>query len=144
LDFKYDSSVCVNSLYNKTDSSLKGVSSRPYYPKRNRLDIGEERNFVEFPWSYYDIAGFKMPSGGGPVLRFLGANLILRGLKQSLKRGHTVFYFHPIDISKSKFPQIGKGRPLYWLFKGEMVEKKIRHILNNLKHIKKAPLGECL
>ena len=144
LDFKYDSSVCVNSLYNKTDSSLKGVSSRPYYPRRNHLDIGEERNFVEFPWPYYEIVGFKMPSGGGPVLRFLGANLILRGLKQSLKRGHTVFYFHPIDISNSKFPEIGRGRPLYWLFKGEMIEKKIRHILINLKHIKKVPLGECL
>jgi peptidoglycan/xylan/chitin deacetylase (PgdA/CDA1 family) len=28
LNFIYDSSVCMNSLYNKSDSSLKGVSTR--------------------------------------------------------------------------------------------------------------------
>jgi len=33
IGFKYDSSVCVNSLYNMTDSSLEGVSSYPYYTK---------------------------------------------------------------------------------------------------------------
>jgi hypothetical protein len=40
-------------------------------------------------------------------------------------RGHTVFYFHPIDISTEKFPEVGKGRPLYWVIKGKVVEKRI-------------------
>ncbi len=34
-----ESIVSVNSLYNKTDSSLEGVSSYPYYPKKNGLEI---------------------------------------------------------------------------------------------------------
>ncbi|MGB3457749.1 MAG: polysaccharide deacetylase family protein [Halobacteriota archaeon] len=34
-----ESIVSVNSLYNKTDSSLEGVSSHPYYPKKNGLEI---------------------------------------------------------------------------------------------------------
>jgi peptidoglycan/xylan/chitin deacetylase (PgdA/CDA1 family) len=144
LGFKYDSSVCVNSIYNKTDSSLKGVSSVPYYPQKRCLDAGEERDFVEFPWSYYDVGGFGIPTGGGPMLRFLSADLILRGLNQSLKRGHTVLYFHPIDISRSKFPGVGRGRPFYWTFKGEVVEKKIRHILTRLKHVEKIRLGDAL
>ncbi len=144
LGFRYDSSVCVNSIYNKTDSSLNGVSSKPYYPKRNCLDAGDERDFVEFPWSYYNVGGIELPTGGGPMLRFLGAHFILMGLKQSLKRGHTVLYFHPIDISNSKFPGVGKGRPLYWLFKGEVVERRIRHILTNLRHVKKVRMDDAL
>ena len=42
IGFKYDSSISVNSLYNKTDSSLEGVSPYPYYPKKNGLEIVEE------------------------------------------------------------------------------------------------------
>jgi peptidoglycan/xylan/chitin deacetylase (PgdA/CDA1 family) len=144
LGFKYDSSVCANSIYNKTDSNLRGVSSVPYYPKKSCLDAGDNRDFIEFPWSYYNLGGFGIPTGGGPMLRFLNSGLMLKGLNQSLKRGHTVLYFHPIDISNSKFPGVGRGRPFYWLFKGEMVEKRIRHILSSLRHVKKVRLGDAL
>ena len=132
IGFKYDSSVCVNSLYNKTDSSLKGVSSYPYHPENGGLDAGGGRGFVEVPWAYYDV-GFKIPTSGGPMLRFLGGRVILKGLKQSLKRGHTVLYFHPIDVSYEKFPEVGKGRPLYWAVKGKVVERRVRYILKSLK-----------
>ena len=53
IGFKYDSSVSVNSLYNKTDSALKTVSSIPYYPVESGLETGNDRNFIEFPWAYY-------------------------------------------------------------------------------------------
>ncbi len=145
IGFKYDSSISVNSLYNKTDSSLEGVSSYPYYPKKNGLEIGEERKkIVEFPWAYWDIFGLKIPTSGGPMLRFLGAHVILKGLKQSLQRGHTVFYFHPIDISNEKFPEVGKGRPLYWVIKGEVVKKRLRYLLKALKHVDTVSLKNIL
>ena len=140
LGFTYDSSVSVNSLYNKSDSELKGVSSAPYYPKHHDLEPTEYRDFVEFPWPYYDL-GFKIPTGGGPMLRFLGARVIYRGLRQSLRRGHTVFYFHPIDISTDPFPNIGNNRPLYWIVKGEIIERRIRHLLNRLSDLKWITLG---
>ena len=127
--FVYDSSVSVNSLYNKTDSSLQGVSTRPYYPEPSRLTPGEKRDLVEFPWAYYDFCGLKVPTSGGPMMRFLNAGMIYKGLQQSLKRGHTIFYFHPIDVSYEDFPAIGKGRPFYWMIKGKIVEDRIRHIL---------------
>jgi hypothetical protein len=78
------------------------------------------------------------------MLRFLGAHVILKGLKQSLKRGQTVFYFHPIDISNEKFPEVGKGRPLYWVVKGKLVEKRIRYILTNLKDVDKVCLKDAV
>jgi len=131
IGFKYDSSVCVNSIYNKTDSDLAGVSSTPYFPQKNSLRPAERRDIIELPWAYYDM-GFKIPTSGGPMLRFLGANILLSGLLQSLRRGTTVLYFHPIDISLEKFPEIGNGRPLYWLFKGKIIENRIRYILSRL------------
>ena len=66
IGFKYDSSISVNSLYNKTDSSLKCVSSYPYYPQKNGLEIGEE-NFVEFPWAYWNDFDLKEFEASGLV-----------------------------------------------------------------------------
>jgi len=147
MGFKYDSSVSVNSLYNKTDSTLEGVSTFPYYPKIGSLDLGHaNRRLIEIPWPYLDIGGIKLPTAGGPMLRFLGARIIKLGLKQSLKRGPTVFYFHPIDISPEKFPKIGNNRPFYWSIKGKTVEKRVRYILRTLvqQNIRIIPVTEYL
>lgn len=144
IGFRYDSSVCVNSLYNKTDSLLRKVSSYPYYPKRNSLEVGKERYLKEFPWAYWEVFNLKIPTSGGPLLRFLGANVILKGLRQSLNRGHTIFYFHPIDISLDNFPVIGKGRPLYWIMKGDMIERRIRYILKSLADVDKMCIKDIL
>ena len=132
LGFKYDSSVSVNSLYNKTDSVLRGVDSRPYYPRVGRLEPGDKRGILELPWPYLDF-GLKFPTGGGPMLRFFGARYIMLGLKQSLKRGPTIFYVHPIDICEERFPVgFSRHRPFFWAIKGWIVESRIRWILNNL------------
>lgn len=141
IGFKYDSSVSVNSLYNKTDSNLETVSSVPYYPVQHDLEVGINREFIEFPWAYYQNI-FKIPACGGPILRFLGGSLVLNGLVQSLKRGHTIFYFHPLDISCAKFPSIGNQRPLYWCIKGKLVEKRVRHILKTLESVEKVCLKD--
>jgi peptidoglycan/xylan/chitin deacetylase (PgdA/CDA1 family) len=141
IGFKYDSSVSVNSLYNKTDSALKTVSSTPYYPVENGLETGYDRNFIEFPWAYYQNV-LKIPACGGPILRFLGAPLVLNGLIQSLRRGHTIFYFHSLDISCAKFPSVGNRRPFYWCLKGKLIEQRIRYILNNLDDIEKICLRD--
>ena len=142
LDFNYDSSVNANSLFRKATGTLDGVSTYPYYPEKNSLVPGKRRGIIEFPWAYLDV-GLKIPTSGGPMLRFLGANLIIKGLKQSLKRGHTIFYFHPIDISNEQFPRIGKNRPGYWMIKGKVVEKRIIRILSEFGKVNKITLGEA-
>lgn len=141
IGFKYDSSVSVNSLYNKTDSSLSTVSTTPYFPVESGLEVGDNRNLVEFPWAYYHNL-LKIPASGGPILRFFGAPLVLNGLLQSLRRGHTLFYFHPLDISCAKFPSIGNNRPFYWSLKGKLVEQRIRYILKKLEDIDKICLRD--
>jgi peptidoglycan/xylan/chitin deacetylase (PgdA/CDA1 family) len=130
LGFKYDSSVSVNSFYNKSDSSLQKVSSAPYYPlKGSLLPSKEKRSIIEIPWPYFRFIA-KFPTGGGPILRFFGAKYILRGLNESLKRGDTIFYFHPIDITDDAFPLNSLiTQKLFWLQKGLTIEKRIRYII---------------
>jgi hypothetical protein len=144
--FQYDSSVSVNSLYNKTDSTLAGVLSAPYYPVQGGLEPSTAaREIVEFPFAYLD-AGLKIPCSGGPMLRFLGSHVVMSGLRQSLRRGTTIFYFHPIDISEKHFPEVGKNRPFYWLIKGKVVERRIEWILRALrgKNVRVGPVREML
>jgi len=144
IGFRYDSSVSVNSLYNKTDSSLSGVGSSQYYPKKTSLEPYQKvRDIIECPFAYYDI-GIKIPASGGPMLRFLGEYVIYRGLMQSLQRGTTIFYFHPIDIAYEKFPVVGNNRPFYWMIKGRVVEKRIEKILEKTGTIPKIMLKDLI
>lgn len=140
VGYKYDSSVSLNSLSNKLDSRPKKMGTAPYYPKRGSLGVGDEERILEIPWPSWNILGLKFPTAGGPFLRFFGARYIMAGLKQCLEKGHTVFYFHPIDICREKFPgNFSLYRPFYWLMKGGCVERKIRYILSH----KRAEFGTC-
>jgi hypothetical protein len=133
LGFEYDSSVAKNSLYNKTDSDLGSVDTTPYSPKEGSLQPGNENRIVEFPWPYLDLAVAKLPTGGGPVIRMFGYQIVERGIKQSLKRGHTSLYFHPIDIARESFPKVGnlKRRPAYWIGKGKTAERRMKKMITN-------------
>jgi len=143
MGFMYDSSIYVNSLINKTGVKLEGVGTTPYYPKKGSLLPGGKRGFVEFPMTHWNILGFKVPTSGGPMLRFLGARVVRNGIEQSVKRGHAVFYFHPIDICYEKFPTVGKRRPFYWAIKGKRVERRLRYILKSISGYRIRTLGEA-
>ena len=134
VGFNYDSSVSQNSLYNKTDQELGEVETIPYTPKRGTLTPGGNRDIAEIPWPYFDVKIGKIPAAGGPLIRLFGRRIIQAGIKQSLQRGDSVFYFHPIDISRRSFPSVGntRRRPAYWLFKGKRTEARIRTLLSGL------------
>ena len=133
LGFAYDSSVSVNSIYNKTnEEQLAGVDTRPYFPVRGALRCGtESRGLVEFPWPFFRVAGLKIQSAGGPYLRFFGSGLVLAGLRQSLPRGPAVFYFHPVDMCREAIPlPFSWKRPMMWWFKGDLVRRRIECVLD--------------
>lgn len=141
LGFEYDSSVARNSLYNKSDQTLKDVETVPYTPQQGSLDPGGTRGLVELPWPYYNVKVGKIPAAGGPLIRLFGRRVVQAGIEQSLKRGDTVFYFHPVDIARATFPKVGntRRRPAYWLFKGERAEDRIRKLLSEIEQ----PLTSC-
>jgi len=140
IGFRYDSSVAVNSLYTKMPSRPENVTTMPYYPRRGSLERGEARKILEIPWPYWRVLGLRVPTAGGPFLRFLGAWYVTRGLKQSLRLGHSVFYFHPLDICTEKFPGgFSVKRPFYWSVKGEIVRKRVEGVLACFR----GQLGTC-
>lgn len=141
VGFEYDSSVARNSLYNKSDQDLSKVETIPYTPKRGSLTPGGERDLIELPWPYYDAKVVKIPTAGGPLVRFFGSRIVQAGLEQSLNRGDSVFYFHPIDISRADFPRVGNARrrPAYWFLTGKRAERRIRKILGKIEN----PLLPC-
>lgn len=134
LGFRYDSSVSRNSLYNKTDAELDKIDSTPYVPQYGDLTPGGERPFVEFAWPYYKLGPIRIPTAGGSLVRLFGRRVLSKGLRQSLERGPTVFYFHPLEICRESLPDIGNSRrrPGYWMFKGETAERRIRRILDDM------------
>jgi peptidoglycan/xylan/chitin deacetylase (PgdA/CDA1 family) len=133
LGFKYDSSVSVNSLYNKTDSSLTNVGRKPYFPEKGSLLPGAPRGIIEIPWPYLQVGPIKVPTAGAFFLRLLGSRIIHLGIKQSLQTGSSFLYFHPEDIASSKTPaKFSKNRPFYWTFKGPITEKRIKWLLSNI------------
>jgi peptidoglycan-N-acetylglucosamine deacetylase len=79
IGFKYDSSVAVNSIYLKMPYHPRFVTTKPYYPERGGLDKGEDIRILEIPWPYWKVFGRKLPTAGGPFLRFFGAWYIARG-----------------------------------------------------------------
>ncbi|MCW4050731.1 MAG: polysaccharide deacetylase family protein [Candidatus Bathyarchaeota archaeon] len=125
LGFKYDSSIMYNSILKKSRISNSVPSSNPYF-------LSHDDSFMEFPLSYWKIGSFYFPTSGGPWLRFLGSNLMIRGITQTLRTGDAVFYLHPLDLSVEKFPSIGNNRPFYWAIKGKLIEKRLLHIIETM------------
>ena len=144
LGFRYDSSVAKNSLYNKTDSTLEEVETTPYTPARGSLLPGNGRDLIEFPWPYYDFSVAKIPVAGGPLIRLLGYRIVNRGIQQCLRRGHTVFYFHPIDMARDRFPDVGnlKRRPTFRIGRGKTAEKRIKRVLATKKNNQLMTFGD--
>ncbi|MFN8370474.1 MAG: polysaccharide deacetylase family protein [Bacteriovoracaceae bacterium] len=121
LGFLYDSSICSNSLYRKSNLDLKNIATAPFFFE-NRL--------MEIPWPYLNLFGYRIPTGGGPTLRYFGYNVTKMGINQSLKRGDTSFYFHPLDISNDQLPDvIMEKRKKFWFNKGDVTLKRLKKIL---------------
>lgn len=134
MGFAYSSSVSANSFYNKTDSALAGVGTAPYYPEAGSLNAGKTpRNIVEVPFAHYNLAGIRVPINGGPLLRFLGLSLTIKGLRACLRTADSIFYFHPLDLCTDEFPTLSVTNKLFWWVRGERVQGYVERILSALK-----------
>ncbi|MDD3563013.1 MAG: polysaccharide deacetylase family protein [Candidatus Cloacimonadaceae bacterium] len=132
IGFKYDSSIAYNSFYNKTNVRLPRIPSTPYLLNSHTLGPEEaDTDLVELPWSYLNILDYKfLPAGGAYFFRLLGFNYFKAVLKQTMKKGDTMFYLHPLDISQKKIPQSNtKNRPAFWINKGLKTELRLIKLL---------------
>ena len=128
LGFKYDSSVTANSLYNKTDFNTSKISSVPYWIVKNNSKL------LEIPWPYFKIGPVRFPTGGGPFLRLFPSWYSIKGIRESLKRGDSVYYWHPYDVNEQSFPELAsknKRRPFFFKKSSKNGEKKMRQIIES-------------
>ncbi len=136
LGFSYDSSLAYNSLYNKTNVKLKEIPSVPYYINGNNLGSSSpQSSLMELPWSNYPIAPFlTLPAGGGYFFRLLGPAYFKRVLSRALRKGDTMFYMHPLDISRKQIPSVNpSNRPNYWINKGERAENNFIKLIKEFE-----------
>ena len=132
-NIKYDSSIAVNSLFNKTNFDFQNFPDHPF----KIFEYGEYNfngSLTEIPWLNYKVAGLKFPAGGAFFFRLLGYNYFRKALIQKLNQGDTVFYLHSLDLNNKKFPMSNNiHRPFYWINKGNST---IRRFIKLLKYFK--------
>lgn len=136
LGFKYDSSVSQNSLYNKTNVILKDIPQNPYYlNSRDLTENNPDSKLIEFPWANYNFLGYKFPVAGSFFFRLFGYNFFKFVIKNNLKNGNTMFYFHSIDITEEKIPlENNRKRPIYWINKGEKTFKNLEKLFSRFEN----------
>jgi peptidoglycan/xylan/chitin deacetylase (PgdA/CDA1 family) len=137
LSFKYDSSISVNSFYNKTDMKLERISCSPYWLNKNDLSNNNaDSKVLELPWSNLRIFNLFLPGAGAFFFRVFGLTFFKILIRRNLKYGDTMFYFHCLDITDEKFPLTNfRSRPFYWINKGKRTLKKLECLFeyfNNL------------
>ncbi len=135
LNFKYDSSISFNSLYNKTNVKLYDIPQEPYILNSKDLsNRNPDTNLIEFPWAYYNLMGYRLPMAGAYFFRLFGYNFFQYVINQNLKQGNTMFYFHSLELTEDKIPlENNKKRPLYWIGKGEKMTNNISKLLKHNK-----------
>lgn len=133
LGFRYDSSVNPNTFIRKTDLDIYRITSKPYWISQcNGAGMSADSRLLEMPWPYLSLATVRIPVAGGPFLRFLPVPLLTAGLRDSLRRGDTLFYLHSLDISYQPIPKMASmnsRRPFYFMTSGRSTEHKLMRIL---------------
>ena len=131
IGFKYDSSVCVNSIYNKTDSDLAGVSSTPYFPQKNSLRPAERRDIIELPWAYYDM-GFKIPHVWRPHAAISWREYPSLAGYCEFKAWDHGSLFPPHRHLSREVPGDRNWETILLVIQRKIIENRIRYILNRL------------
>lgn len=138
LGFKYDSSIAYNSFYNKTNVKLRDIPSKPYRLNSQTLsNIEPDSDLIELPWSNYKVCNkLILPAGGAFFFRALGYRYFKMILNRSVKKGDTMFYLHPNEISRKPVPMYSKSlRPFYWINKGKKTERNLIKLLKAYQHL---------
>lgn len=133
--FRYDSSLSHNSLYNKTDMTLANIPEAEFGMKSNgEICSVDEGDLIEFPWASYSMLGFRVPTAGAFFFRLFGYSFFKSSLNQNLKKHNTMFYLHPLDLSRHEIPlHNNRKRPLYWINKGKKTVESFEKLLGSFQ-----------
>ncbi len=107
--FKYDSSVLPTKVLGYGMLNAPTSLYSPSFEDPGKEDV-DQTKILEFPLLTRDFLFWKVPAAGGVFLRFLGANFILKSIRNMNKRGYPAMcYVHPWELYT--FPKI--DLPIY-------------------------------
>jgi len=93
--FLYDSSITPTfPIFGKFGNFFR-YPTFPFRLSNKGFEPGQSK-LVEFPWPVFPF--FRLPSGSGFTTRMFGYYYTDLTLGNALKKGHTVYYFHPYEI----------------------------------------------
>jgi len=129
IGFQYDTSISANSMYKKSDLNAESLTTCPSYIEFQNPADGISDKILELPWTYLKLFKYRIPTAGAFFLRALGPGIISMGLKQALKAGDTMLYFHSMDLCREDFPvKSTNGRLFYWFRKGVRTAKMLKSL----------------
>lgn len=101
--FEYDSSVCPSRRFFGKFANMTGAPTVPYHPSAADLTETGEMRILEFPLGVMPVV--KLPCSTGIMTRVLGAWWGRIGTLAMLRKGYSLYYFHPYELGpKIKLP----------------------------------------
>lgn len=99
--FLYDSSITPTGSFKGKFGDFKNGPRTPYILDHHDFSKAGDSGLWEFPWPVFPL--LQLPAGSGITSRMAGYWYTIISLESTLKKGDTVYYFHPYEIGPRPF-----------------------------------------
>lgn len=131
MGFRYDSSVCPSRSLSGKYRGMLNAPQNPYRLSHSSLDRPGRREIIELPIPSFPI--IRIPAASGIMTRVVGKWWTLTALRQALRSGTAMYYFHPYELGPQ--PHIPRASPRIRLFlrrMGPWMGRAVRDILQQV------------
>jgi peptidoglycan/xylan/chitin deacetylase (PgdA/CDA1 family) len=136
--FLYDSSVCPSRKLMGKFGNNQDLPQYPYRLSADSFSPGSGK-IVEIPIPVFPY--LRLPAASGIATRVIGRRWTTIALKQSLKAGDSLYYFHPYELTEP--PQISGLTVYQRLFMRRAGAWMIGTLKNMLSGFSKVPKATC-
>ncbi len=101
--FLYDSTVCASRSIGGKYKGWADAPASPYHPSYDAIGRPGDARLVELPIPAFPV--LKLAAGSGIITRVIGFHWTMTALTHALRKGDTVYYFHPWEVGPRPRPQ---------------------------------------
>jgi len=130
LGFLYDSTVCASRSIGGKYKGWANAPTHPYHPSYDAIARPGDARLVELPIPSFPV--LKLAAGSGIMTRVIGFHWTMTALRHAIRKGDTVFYFHPWEVGPRPRPHGHRLRNAVFLrhtgaWMMNAVERLLRH-----------------
>jgi len=124
MGFKYDSSVCPSRPIMGKFRDVMQAPQNPYRPSAHSLAMPGNRKIIEMPIPTFPV--LRLPAATGIATRVIGRWWTMIALKNALKTGLAMYYFHPWELAPGpNFARLSLYNRLYLRHVGQWMKKAL-------------------